>query len=385
MSTHSDVLVIGAGIIGMTAAWRAARRGLRVTVLDPHPGDGASFAAAGMLAAVCEADFGEPELAAMNVDSAARWPGFAQELEAASGLSIGLQQTGTLTLAFDPDDVAETRRLVNLQHRWGLTSHEITVAEARRISPLVGRVAGGAWMPDDHQVDPRATVRALDAAAQSAGTVVVRRRATRFLQAGERVVGAVDDTGTEHRADRVILAAGVDSTDLLTGIGVRAPLRPVKGITLRLAAEPWFDVEPVVRARVQGRAVYAVTRAADATGLREVVVGASSDEKPDDRRVEAGAVFALLRDARAVLPGIDELDLRETTARIRPAAPDNLPYLDASVPGLLLAAGHGRNGILLTPLTGAVVDAALDDQPLPDVVAPAALERLTHAATQEAS
>ncbi|SDS79409.1 glycine oxidase [Paraoerskovia marina] len=385
MSKHSDVLVVGAGIIGLTAAWRAACRGLSVTVLDPTPRDGASMAAAGMLAAVCEADFGEPELAAMNVDSAARWPDFAAELEKASRLDVGLRQTGTLTLAFDPDDLAETRRLIDLQHRWGLVSEEISTAQARRISPLVGRVAGGAWMPDDHQVDPRATTRALDAAARAAGAVVVECRAVRLTSASGRVVGAVDAAGVDRTADLVVVAAGVSSTGLLATAGIHAPLRPVKGITLRLAAEPWFDVEPVVRARVQGRAVYAVTRVADESGFREVVIGASSDEKPDDRRVEAGSVFALLRDARAVLPGIDELDLREASPRVRPSAPDNLPYLDASVDGLLVATGHGRNGILLTPLTSAVVDATLDETDLPDVVAPAMMNRHTRIRTEEAS
>ncbi|PJJ77182.1 glycine oxidase [Sediminihabitans luteus] len=367
------MLVVGGGIVGMTAAWRAARAGLTVTVLDPAPGDGATHAAAGMLAAVTEADFGEERLARLNVDSALRWPGFAADLERESGLPVGLVRTGTLTVAYDADDAAEVRRLVDLQRGWGLDAQPCTVAEARRRSPLLGPVAGAVWVPDDHQVDPRATHRALHRAVTAHGGTVVRRAATRLVRGfdGGPVVGAVDDAGHVWHAGVVVLAAGDRSPALLRDLPeVHAPVRPVKGLTLRLDAEPWFDLDHVVRGRVQGRPVYVVPRAPRPDGTREVVVGATSDEKPDDRRAEAGGVFALLRDARAVLPALDELALVEVTPRVRPTSPDNLPYLgESGVAGLVLATGHHRNGVLLAPVTAAAVDAVLTGSPPPDAVA----------------
>jgi glycine oxidase len=372
----ADVVVVGGGIVGLTAAWRASRAGLRVAVLDPAPGDGATHAAAGMLAPVTEADFGEEVALRLGSDSLARWPGFAAELEADSGLDVGLRATGTLTLAYDGDDLAVGRRVRALQEAWGLDSTEITVAAAREREPLVGqRVAGAFWAPGDHRVDPRAVHRALTAALErDARAVVVRRAVTRLLRGtgpGSPVTGAVDDTGREHRAGTVILAAGAGSGALLGGVPeVAAPTRPVKGQTLRLDAPPWFTLDHVVRGIVQGRPVYVVPRTPGPDGHREVVVGATSEEHPDDRRATAGGVFALLRDARALLPGLDELALVEVTPRVRPGTPDNLPLLGAtSVPGLVLATGHYRNGVLLAPVTGAAIDAILAGSPVPPAVA----------------
>ncbi|MET4225472.1 glycine oxidase ThiO [Oerskovia enterophila] len=372
----TDVLVVGGGIVGLTAAWRASRAGLRVTVLDPSPGDGATHAAAGMLAPVTEADFGEEAALRLGADSAARWPVFAAELEAGSGLSVGLRTTGTLTLAYDGDDLALGRRVRALQEAWGLDSTEISVAAAREREPLVGpRVAGAFWAPGDHQVDPRAVHRALTAAlARDPRAAVVHRRAVRLLRStgpGSPVTGALDDAGVEHRAGTVVLAAGADSGSLLAEVPeVCAPTRPVKGQTLRLDAPAWFTLDHVVRGIVQGRPVYVVPRTPGPDGHREVVVGATSEEHPDDRRATAGGVFALLRDARALLPGLDELALVEVTPRVRPGTPDNLPFLGpTTVPGLVLATGHYRNGVLLAPVTGAAIDAVLAGEPVPSAVA----------------
>jgi glycine oxidase len=372
----ADVLVVGGGIVGLTAAWRASRAGLSVVVLDPAPGDGATHAAAGMLAPVTEADFGEEAALRLGADSAARWPGFAAELEADSGVDVGLRATGTLTLAYDGDDLTLGRRVRALQEAWGLDSTEVTVTAAREREPLVGqRVAGAFWAPGDHQVDPRAVHRALTAAlARDRRAVVVRRLALRLLRStgpDAPVTGALDDAGHEHRARTVILAAGADSSVLLDGVPeVVAPTRPVKGQTLRLDAPPWFTLDHVVRGTVQGRAVYVVPRTPRPDGRREVVVGATSEEHPDDRRATAGGVFALLRDARALLPGLDECALVEVTPRVRPGTPDNLPLLGpTTVPGLVLATGHYRNGVLLAPVTGAAVDAILAGSPVPSAVA----------------
>jgi glycine oxidase len=372
----ADVLVVGGGIVGLTAAWRASRAGRSVVVLDPAPGDGATHAAAGMLAPVTEADFGEEAALRLGADSAGRWPEFAAELEADSGVDVGLRATGTLTLAYDGDDLTLGRRVRALQEAWGLDSTEIAVAAAREREPLVGqRVAGAFWAPGDHQVDPRAVHRALTAAlARDPRAVVVRRVVTRLLRSpgpDSPVTGVLDDAGREHRARTVVLAAGADSGTLLGGVPeVVAPTRPVKGQTLRLDAPPWFTLDHVVRGIVQGRPVYVVPRTPGPDGRREVVVGATSEEHPDDRRATAGGVFALLRDARALLPGLDELALVEVTPRVRPGTPDNLPLLGpTTVPGLVLATGHYRNGVLLAPVTGSAIDAILAGEPLPEAVA----------------
>lgn len=392
-----DVVVVGGGIVGLAVAWRAARAGLTVTVLDPSPGDGATHAAAGMLAPVTEADFGEDDALRLHLAAAAAWPGFADDLHAATGADVGLRTAGTLTLAYDADDLALLRRVLALHAAHGLASHELTVADARRREPYLGpRVAGAAWAPADHAVDPRATHAALLGAlggSDGAGTVpgagsrtaahavVVRASATRVaLDPAGRVVGVHDDAGLLHAAGAVVVAAGWESGALLADVpGVVVPTRPVKGQTLRLDAGPDLALEHVVRGVVQGRPVYVVPRdpvpdgqGHGCAGHREVVVGATTEENPDDRRATAGGVFALLRDARALLPGIDEAALVDVTPRARPATPDNLPLVGPShVPGLHLATGHGRNGILLAPLTADAVVAGLTGTPLPAGVAAA--------------
>ncbi|MFI2103805.1 glycine oxidase ThiO [Isoptericola sp. NPDC019693] len=370
-----DVVVVGGGIVGLAVAWRAASAGLSVTVLDPSPGDGATRAAAGMLAAVSEADFGERELARLNLASAARWPAFAADLAAAIGRDVPLLRAGSLAVAYDADDLALLRRVLALHREWGLASAEVGVADARRREPYLGpRLAGAALVEADLAVDPRAVHTALCAAL---GPALVRRTAVRLERdAAGRVTAVHDDAGTRHAAGAVVLATGHGATAALLDAvpEVRVPVRPVKGITLRLDAGPDLALEHVVRGTVQGRPVYVVPRAAgtgtgpgSGPGHREIVVGATSEERPDDRRAEAGGVFALLRDARALVPGIDEAALVDVTPRARPATPDNLPLLGATaVPGLLAAVGHGRNGVLLAPLTADAVVAELTGAAPPD-------------------
>lgn len=360
-----DVLVVGGGIIGLTAAWRALEAGASVVVLDPALGEGATHAAAGMLAPVMEAGFGEEPQTRLGTASLALWPGFADALERAAGLpagAVGLETAGTLALAYDGDDLVELRRTLALHRELGrelgLGSVEITPAEARRREPGVGpRVAGAAWVPGDHQVDPRAVHAAL--AVVTARATHVPRAAVSLAWADGAVVGAVDDAGTAYSAGTVVLAAGHASAALFAG----APTRPVPGTTLRLDAAADRSPAVVVRGTVQGRPVYVVPRRVRPDGRRELVVGATSDERDDDHLTRAGDVFALLRDARALLPELDDAVLLEAVTRSRPGSPDNAPLLGWAADGLYLATGHYRNGILLTPLTAAAVDEALGGAP----------------------
>lgn len=358
-SRACDVLVVGAGIVGLTAAWRALEAGADVVVLDPAPGDGATRAAAGMLAPVMEAGFGEEGQARLGTASLALWPAFAHAVERAAGLpagAVGLDTTaGTLALAYDGDDVVALRRLLALHRQWDLGSAELSPAEARRREPGTGpRVTGAAWVPADHRVDPRAVHAALTSVVTARGTLVPRAAAA-LTWVGGAVVGAVDDAGTAYAAPVVVLAAGHASGTLFAG----APTRPVPGTTLRLLADADRAPGVVVRGAVQGRPVYAVPRAVRPDGSREVVVGATSDERADDHLTRAGDVFALLRDVRALLPGLDEAVLLEATTRSRPGSPDNAPLVGWAADGLYLATGHYRGGVLLAPLTAAALDHAL--------------------------
>lgn len=369
MTESPDVMVVGGGVIGLTIAWRAAQRGLRVTLLDPDPGSGASHYAAGMLAPVTEVHYGEEALLALNLASARRYPSFVAELEEASRTTVGYRACGTLAVAFDTDDKAALDDLHAYQESLGLSSRPLTSRECRSLEPLLSpSVRGGLLVEGDHQVDNRRLVDALLVACERSGVLLRRAAAAEFVIENGRVVG-VDDV----RAAMTVLAAGCWSGEL-KGLPpeVVPQVRPVKGQILRLrddVARPLISRN--VRAVVRGRPIYLVPRENG-----EIVLGATMEEQGFDQTVTVGAASELLSDARELLPGVSELALVETSAGLRPGSPDNAPLLGPTeLPGLAFATGHYRNGILLTPVTADGVAELLDTGALPAVLAPFAPDR----------
>ncbi|MET7682196.1 glycine oxidase ThiO [Streptomyces sp. NPDC005423] len=366
----SDVLVVGGGIIGLVTAWRAAQRGLATAVVDPEPGGGAAQVAAGMLAPVTELHHGEQTLLALNLESARRYPSFVAELAELTGLDLGYRACGTLAVALDADDRAELRELHALQRRSGLDSEWLTGRDCRRLEPMLAPgVRGGLRVDGDHQVDPRRLAAALVAACEHAGVVLHRAWAERLTVGRDRATGVVTGAGTALTADHVVLAGG-SLSGRLKGVPaeVLPPVRPVKGQVLRLTVPARYApfLSRTVRAVVRGGQVYLVPRENG-----ELVVGATSEELGWDTTVTAGGVYELLRDAHELVPGITELPLTETRAGLRPGSPDNAPLLGPTeLPGLLLATGHHRNGVLLTPVTGDALAHALTTGELPDGARP---------------
>ncbi|MGY1811150.1 glycine oxidase ThiO [Blastococcus sp. SYSU D00820] len=364
-----DVAVAGGGLIGLSVAWRAARRGLSVTVVDDSPGTGASAAAAGMLAPVTEAGYREEALLRLGLASLAGWPAFAAELEQAGGHPVGLRTVGTLVVGFDDDDMRELTALHAFQQELGLAAERLTPRAARRREPaLTPRVRGGLLVPGDHSVDGRAVHAALLAAARAQGVTVVDDRVAEVVVDGGRAAGLRLSGGAALEAGSVVVALGARSGQL-PGIP-RLPVRPVKGQILRLAGAAGL-LEGTVRALVRGRQVYLVPYAGD-----RLVVGATTEDRGFDATVTAGAVHDLLHDAIDVVPEVTELELTETLTRWRPGTPDNAPILGPSpVPGLVLATGHHRNGVLLTPVTAEAIAELLATGRLPEVAAPFTVDR----------
>jgi glycine oxidase len=357
-----DAIFVGGGVIGLSAAWTAARQGMEVAVVDPAPARGASWVAAGMLAPVTEAGFGEEPLVALLVAGADRWPAFAAELGEAAGCEVGYVTAGTVVVAVDGSDRAVVDQLVAYRQSLGLATTRLSASECRRLVPaLAPGIRGGAGVPGDHQVDNRLLLTALLAACQRAGVSLVRHRARAVVTGpGGAAEGVRCQDGLVLEAGAVVVTAGTGSPEV-EGVPL-PPVRPVKGHVLRLRG-PAGLLPCTVRGLVHGRPCYLVPRKDG-----RVVVGATVEERGEDRSVQAGAVHGLLDDARTLVPGVDELELMACEVGLRPATPDNGPLVGwTKIPHLAVATGHYRNGVLLAPVTAEAVAALLagDDVPAP--------------------
>jgi glycine oxidase len=362
MAAHADVVIAGGGAVGTAIAWRAAAAGLDVILVDPGGGDAASLVAAGMLAPVSEALFGEGALLRINLLAVRRFPSFAAELEGLTGREVGLRREGTLAIAYDPDDYAALMRLTAFRRSAGLEADELDSRECRKLEDfLAPDVHGGVLFPGDWSVDNRRYAVALRQAMALAGVRIVVDRVAEVPVRDGRARGVRLADGGEIDAGTVVVAAGC-WTGSIAGLPrpLRAAVRPVKGQLLRLRHPAGLPpvISRTIRATVRAADVYLVPRADG-----EVVVGATQEERGPDLTVTAGAVHDLLRDAMSVVPVVSELILAETCAGLRPGTPDNGPIVGGfGVDGLLLATGHYRNGILMSPVTADAVVARLTGQ-----------------------
>jgi len=309
------VLVRGAGIVGLSCADELVRRGHDVTLVDPAPGQGASYAAAGMLSPSGEAWYGETGLLALGRESLALWP------EYAARLGVDLHRTGTLLVGHDHGDRQQVERQATLLTEHGIRADLLDRRALRAHEPrLSARVTGGVLLPDDHSVDPRRVVAA--------------------LLARHEVVAEAPHGGW----DVTVIATGARLPEPFGGL-----VRGVRGEIVRARTDD--PPARTVRAWVHGEPVYVVPRPDGG-----VVIGATSEEHDAPPVATLGGVSRLLEAARELLPGLDRAELVEVTARDRPGTPDNLPLVGPSgVSGVLLAAGHFRHGVLLAPLTARLI------------------------------
>jgi glycine oxidase len=348
-----DLAVVGAGVIGLSLAWRAAVTGLgRVAVYDPQLAERApqqsSWAAAGMLAPVTEVHYGEEALLALTLASRDRWPSFAAELAAASGVDPGYRTEGTISVARDGDDLARLEELAVFQTKLGLDVTKLRSREVRGLEPALSpRVRGGFLVSGDHSVDNRALVRGLREACVRAGVA---------LNAQEIHDLAQLDAG------QIIVAAGHASVRLLPQL----PVRPVKGQLLHLRGEP------LLTRTVRGIDAYLVPR-----GDGRLLVGATVEEKGADLSATAGGVYELLRACYELVPGMTELEFAETVVGLRPATADNAPLLGRIDDRTFVATGHYRNGILLAPLTADLMVELLTTGRPPGLAAPFSPDRFS--------
>ena len=343
--------IVGAGVSGLGIGWRLAEAGVAVEIFDRGAaGRGASWAAAGMLAAGVECEPGEEGLLALTRASQALWPNFARELEAASGETIGYRDDGTLVVALTRDDVGQLRFGYDFQTKLGIDLTWLTGVEARDREPyLRPGTAAAVFSPNDHQVDNRRLAMALKTAFLKAGGTLHENTPVEAIDIEAGRARGLVVAGEKRPADLVVLAAGAWSREI-AGLPAtaRPPVRPVKGQMLALRMDP---AAPLLRHVLWAPGIYLVPR-----DDGRLLLGATVEEKGFDESLTAGGVFSLLEAAWRALPAIEELAIDELWVGHRPTSRDDAPILGPSeIEGLVLATGHHRNGILLAPITAEAI------------------------------
>lgn len=365
MHSQRPILIVGGGVIGLSIGWMLARGGESVTIVEcDEAGRGASWVAGGMLAPNAEIGFEETELYDLNRESLRRWPEFVDELETDTGHDLDFRMEGTLTVADDRDAAEALQRLYQFQRDEGLEVEWLTGDEARDIEPfLAPRLAAAVYSPSDYQLDNRALVEALKTGFQTHGGTLHENTLVEAIEPDEKAPTVITEEGESIEGRQIIVAAGAWSRQI-EGLDAahRPPVRPVKGQMLELQMELPFDLEYVVR----GPDAYLIPKSDG-----RLLVGATSEEMGFDRDITAGGLYDLLKGAWEVVPGIYDLPVRDMWVGLRPASRDHAPLLGPSgAPGITVATGHYRHGVLLTPVTAQEITRFVQDGTVSEWIEP---------------
>ncbi|HYP00529.1 MAG TPA: glycine oxidase ThiO [Pyrinomonadaceae bacterium] len=356
---RAEVVVVGGGVVGLACVRELARRGAEAVLIERGAaGAESSWAAAGMLAPQVEAD-GADEFFALASASRDLYPDFARELEAESGVDIELDRTGTLYLAFTDKDEEECERRYDWQTRAGLRVERLTAREVLELEPQVSaRVRSALRFPLDGQVENRRLVAALARSAEAHGArIVTHTEVTSINVEGERAAGVETERGATRAGVAVVVACGAWSSlvprsevsSTRDGSDTSCPrIEPVRGQILCYApASP-----TLVRHVVYSPRGYILPRRDG-----RLLAGTTTEHTGFDKSVTDAGRRAITAQAEEIAPAVARLVLSDAWAGLRPHGADDRPVIGAceDVPNLFYATGHYRNGILLAPLTGALV------------------------------
>jgi glycine oxidase len=348
-----DVVIAGGGVIGGAIALELARAGLRVAVFDrQQPGQEASWASAGILSPAPE-NPGVVSMVPLGKASMSLYPEFVAQVEELSGTSVGFRPKGTLEALFSHDTKAELSTIIALHHGLGLKAEPLRAEDARELEPsLTKEVEAAVLRPEEASVDNRALTAAILKAAQRSGAEIFSADGAKAIwRQGNRCAGLLLQT-EKVEADWTIIAAGCFSATI-DGIAPYAPVRPAKGQMAALRADE-LKIERVL----WSEEIYLVPR-----NDGRILAGATVEHAGFDKRVTAGGIEKILSAAIDLAPGLANARIEETWAGLRPDSPDHLPILGPTdIDGLLMATGHFRSGILLTPITARLIREWITEQ-----------------------
>ncbi|MGO8971762.1 MAG: glycine oxidase ThiO [Myxococcaceae bacterium] len=345
-----DVVVVGGGLVGCAVALRLVKAGAEVTVVERSvPGAEASSAAAGMLAPQAESEGPGPFLS-LCLRSRALYPSFVEEVEALSGIRVGFRPSGVLHVALLEASLERLRARVALQNNIGLSAELLEPSAVLRLEPALNPgLQGAALFPGDASVDNRLLMRALSMAAARSGVRFVSGHVRALLEQSGRACG-VDVDGARLESDAVVVAAGA-WTGLVPGSGLSPrQVRPARGQMMMMRARL-----PLLERVIFSDQGYLVPRADG-----HLLAGSTLEFEGFAKEVTAAGLKHILALALELAPGLAQLPVVEVWAGLRPFTEDRLPVLGPGpLPGLFLASGHFRNGILLAPVTAELLTQAI--------------------------
>jgi glycine oxidase len=348
-----DAAIAGGGVIGGAIALELARAGLRVAIFErQQPGQEASWASAGILSPAPESP-GMVALVPMGKASLALYPEFVAEVEEISGKSTGFRTKGTIEALFSLDTKAELSTIIALHHGLGLKAEPLRAEDARELEPALSEeVEAAVLRPEEGSIDNRAlTTAILEAARRSGAEIFPGNGARGIWREGNRSAGLLLQN-EKVEAEWTIIAAGCFSATI-EGIAPYAPVRPAKGQMAALRADD-LKIERVL----WSEKIYLVPR-----NDGRILAGATVEYIGFDKRTTAGGIEKILSAAIDLAPGLANARIEETWAGLRPDSPDHLPILGPTdIDGLLMATGHFRSGILLTPITARLVREWITEQ-----------------------
>ncbi|MBM03984.1 MAG: glycine oxidase ThiO [Chloroflexi bacterium] len=365
-----EIVIIGAGVIGLSIAYELSRQGLSVTVLEKEKvGAGAVWASAGMLAPISEAKSEESELVDFALYSHSIYREFIESIEKISGLNCGFNDTGTLLIAMGKDDEGELEHLHEAQRSKGLSSAWLSQKEIFEIEPnLSGWVTSALLAENDYQVNSRALLIALAKSIIKLGGNIIEEAEVKTIIKFDEKLKSIKYISRDQefylQSKQVVICSGAWTNSISNSL-FEVDIRPVKGQSIRL------NGPNMLKHVIRTSDVYLVSRSNG-----ELVVGGTVEEKGFDNSIQAGSIMDLLRNAWKVFPNIYEYEFRESTIGFRPAALNNLPLISqTNLDNTFVATGHFRHGILLAPGTAWAISEMLIKGITPDIVKPFGLEK----------
>ena len=344
---NSDVIIVGAGVIGCSIALKLAEANLKVTILERgRVGCEASRAAAGMLAAQSETTGAGPFFD-LCLRSRSMYPEFAASLIESSGIDIEYENKGMLFVTLHAGEMEEAAGWISAQTEAGLALEQLSASAVRDCEPAVTESATGAILiPGDHQVENRRLMDALEAAIKRAGIQLIEGEEVSALTTERGRITAVVSNGRRLEAAVVIVAAGTWSSKLLEPLASGVEVIPARGQMIALRGRGC----PITRV-LHSKKVYIVPRLDG-----RILVGATVEYAGFEKAVTVSGIASLLSAASELAPSLLEFEIVETWSGLRPDTSDHLPILGSTgVDGLVLATGHFRNGILLAPVTAELI------------------------------